>query len=94
MNLNNSLWIHNIKLLQENKCYNSISIIEVGRHPNRRYVISPHNEEYAGKFIKYIRENNYYHMPTELIFIKFNNLQNIIYDNPKKKYKFQEINCI
>ena len=27
-------------------------------------------------------------------FIKFNNLQNTIYDNPKKKYKFREINCV
>ena len=94
MNQNNSLWIHNIKLLQENKCYNYISIIEVGRHPNKRFELSPNNEVYIGKFIKYTRENNYYHTPTELTFIKFNNLQNTIYDNPKKKYKFREINCV
>lgn len=93
MNLNNSLWIHNLNLLQINKCYNSISIVEVGRHPNRRFEISPYREEYAGKFVNYIRENNYFYTPTELKFIKYDNTLNTIYDNPKRKYKFREVEC-
>ena len=95
MNLNTSLWIHNLKLLEVNKCYNMVSLIEVGRYPNQRIIISPNYEEYAGKFKYYIKPNNNYYSPTQLSFIKFDKEYslNILTDYPKRDYKFREINC-